>query len=337
MTSGFITPSDPVRAAAEDRRYLRTEGGALMRLGKAPDDHLMWVCGGCAAYSVCAWPLDRPAATRYATQAEAWAGAEDSALAHARSCFEPVSAAAPAPKPAPPLIFEVDPWLPVRLEPLVSMVRVIAPGAARLVAEKTGRTVPPSTRIVATTWYGMIRHQLAESLAAVSDLPSPPDWKARARLLLNALRTLPTPALAIPDRNGGVMVLVNLALAAGHSGPSIRTKLQHQFVHVLQLGDPARRAQAVCGLRIGASIDQDEAETEARAAESWTWQQVETERAREEATQRAEHAEQQERGQAEAACGRKRTACTWCDGEFYVPQDEPGPHSCPACDYKNGY
>jgi len=337
MTSGFITPSDPVRAAAEDRRYLRTEGGALMRLGEIPGDRLMWVCGGCAAENICAWPLDRPAATRYASQAEAWAGAEAEALAHARACFEPVSAAAPEPKPAPPLIFEVDPWLPVRLEPLISVLRAIAPGAAGLVAEKTGRTVPASTRIVATTWYGMIRHQLAESLATANSLPSAPGWKARARLLLGALRTLPTLAVAVPDRNGGVMVLVNLALAATHSGPSIRTRLQHQFVHVLQLGDPARRAQVVCGLRIGADTDQDESEAEARAAESWTWQQVQDERAREDAMWRAERAEQEDRDRAEAACGRKRTACTWCDGEFYVPADQPGPHSCPACDYKNGY
>jgi rubrerythrin len=193
----------------------------------------------------------------------------------------------------------------------------------------------------------MYRRHLAEALA-VSDLPPRPRWTVRARFALTALRTLPHLALTVPDRTGGVTILINAGFAG--SGGDTRATLLHELVHAVQLGDAAHRARAVRGLRIDTGVEQadpdwvraanllvDQDEAEATAAESWTWQQVEAERAQEDAMLRAEHAEQQERDQAEAACGRMRTACTWCDGEFYVPEDAPGPHSCPACDYKNGY
>lgn len=39
----------------------------------------------------------------------------------------------------------------------------------------------------------------------------------------------------------------------------------------------------------------------------------------------------------QARRGYVRTCCQWCDGEFFVPVDVPGPHSCRACGYKDGY
>lgn len=51
----------------------------------------------------------------------------------------------------------------------------------------------------------------------------------------------------------------------------------------------------------------------------------------------ADLAEQQQRDQAEAAVGRKRVACKWCDGEWYVPAEQEPPYTCPPCEHKNGY
>ena len=39
----------------------------------------------------------------------------------------------------------------------------------------------------------------------------------------------------------------------------------------------------------------------------------------------------------QAAVGNTRVACQWCDGEFYVPDDVPGPHTCWRCRHCDGY
>jgi hypothetical protein len=54
------------------------------------------------------------------------------------------------------------------------------------------------------------------------------------------------------------------------------------------------------------------------------------------ATQGAEQAAAQALDNHMAAEGMVRVACQWCDGEFHVPGNQPGPHSCTACAYKEG-
>lgn len=56
-----------------------------------------------------------------------------------------------------------------------------------------------------------------------------------------------------------------------------------------------------------------------------------------EAIQRYEIAADTAEDIRQAALGNTRTACQWCDGEFFVPADLPGPHTCWHCRPCDGY
>lgn len=364
-TVGFVEPSDP-RGQGTTARYLRTLGGALMRVDREPDRGLaMWICGACGAGNAYGWPLERPTPYRHATEDEAWSTAQDQALAHAHACRVPPRIAGARATPViasnasggrgcdenagREVMVEVDQRLPLVHQPLVELVETICEGLVDLVAEHTGVRMP-HILIGVTTWWGMRRWRLAEALAVTGRPRRWPGLRVHATYLWDTVRSRSTGfALAIPDSADGVTILIN-ATAAARCGLSVRRLLLHELRHAAQLADPSHRALVVDQIRhdtrverrdqawldrIDQVIEQDEAE--ACAAEDWTWAALNAHRAALDAEQQADIDQQAARDREEAERGNTRTACTWCDDEFYVPKDEPGPHSCQTCRYKNGY
>jgi len=359
---GFFEPSQPREGTA---RYLRTLGGAKMRADRHPDQGLAaWICGGCGAFNRYGWPWERPAPYRYATEDEAWAAAQDQALAHAHACQAPPRTAGAAAAPAVAshagddhccdetagdgrsVTVDVDPRLPVVHQPLVELLETICENLVDLVAEHTGVRMP-SIRIGVTTWWGMYRWRLAEAMTVAG--------RRRGGLwvcayLWDAVRWRTSDfAMALPDSSGGVTVLFN-ATAIARYELSVRRLLMHELRHAAQLADPAYRAVFVDQIRHDTRVQRrgrawlrhvdqllERSEAEARLAEDWTWSALNAERAALDAERSAELRRQAELDLEQAALGNRRTACRWCDGEFYVPEDAPGPHSCPACRYKDGF
>ena len=364
-TVGFFEPSEPRDSATA--RYLRTLGGALMRADREPERGLaMWVCGGCGAFNRNGWPLERPEPYRHATEDEAWSAAQDQALAHAHACPTPPPRAGGGQTASViasraggdrggdentgrEVTVDVDPRLPLAHQPLVQLLEVTCENLVDLVAEHTGAAMP-SIRIGVTTWWGLLRWQLAEAMAVAGRPGRRPGLRVHAAYLRDALRWRTSGlAVALPDRTGGVTILFN-ATAISHCELSVRRVLLHELRHVAQLADPSHRALFVDQIRhdtrvqrrdrawlrrVDQVLERDEAE--AREAEDWSWAALNAHRAAQDAEQQADidHQARVDREQAER--GNTRTACTWCDGEFYVPTGEPGPHSCPACRYKDGY
>lgn len=360
---GFFEPSEPRDSTA---RYLRTLGGAMMRVDREPDRGLaMWICGACGAGNAYGWPLERPTPYRHATEDEAWTAAQDQALVHATTCpLPPRTAGAQAPPviasragndpgcdentgDEPDVTVEVDPRLPVAHQPLVELVETICENLAGLVAEHTGVRMPV-IRIGVTTWWGMHCWRLSEALAVAGRRR--PGLRMYAFYLWDAVRHLTGGfAMAMPDSSGGVTVLFN-ATAIARCELSVRRLLLHELRHVAQLAGPAYRAVFVDQIRHDARVERrgrewlrhvdqllERSEAEARLAEGWTWAALNAERAVQDAEQKADLDRQAELDLEQAALGNRRTACQWCDGEFYVPDDVPGPHSCPGCRYKDGF
>lgn len=362
-TVGFFEPSEPRDTTA---RYLRTLGGAMMRVDREPDRGLaMWICGACGAGNTYGWPLERPTPYRHTTEDEAWTTAQDQALAHAHACRVPprVKGQQTAPVIASragddrgddenterEVTVDVDPSLPVIHQPLVELLQVTSENLADLVAEHTGARMP-SIRIGVTTWWGMHRWGLAEALAVAGRLWQRPSLRVYAASVRDALRYRTSGfAVAYPNRSGGVTVLFNASAISRHE-VSVRRLLLHELRHVAQLADPAHRTVVIDLIRHATGVERrdrewldqvdqllERCEAEAREAEDWTWAALNAHRAALDAEQQADIDQRAATDREQAERGNTRTACKWCDDEFYVPKDEPGPHSCRACRYKDGY
>jgi hypothetical protein len=364
-TVGFFEPSEPRDTTA---RYLRTLGGAMMRADRHLEQGLAaWICGGCGDGGRYGWPWERPEPYRFATADEAWSAAQGQALAHAHTCPAPPRAAggqtAPViatrvggdrgcdenPGGGREVTVDVDPRLPMVHQPLVELLETICENLVDLVAEHT-RAQMPSIRIGVTTWWGLCRWQLAEAMAVAGCPRRRPGLRVYASCLRDALRWRTSGlAVALPDRAGGVTVLVN-ATAIRHCELSVRRVLLHELRHVAQLADPSHRALFVDQIRHDTRVQLrdkewlrrvdrvlERNEAEAREAEDWTWAALNAHRAALDAEQQADLDRQAATDREQAERGNIRTACRWCDGEFYVPEDTPGPHSCTACRYKDGY
>ena len=342
MTSGFVEPAGPRPSATA--QYLRTAGGAAMRLDRAADGLLLWLCGGCRGEGWYGWPMTTMARSRHTSEAAAWSAAEDQALAHARTCT-----AEPQPQETTaPVLMVVDKAVPVVYQPLAELAGHLGEGLAALVAAHTNTPLPP-LRIVITTWYGLHRRHLAEAMAVSGRPGQRPSWRVHAAYLLTALRIPTDLGLTIPDRDGGITILVN-GPALAQSRISVRELLLHELRHAAQLARPWYRDLIVDQMRHDTGTErQDDAhaarvdaliqasEAEALEAEQWSWESLHEQRAHEAAEQQAEIERDQAADRDQAALGRARTACQWCDGEFYVDQDQLGPHTCFLCRDKDGY
>jgi hypothetical protein len=344
--SGFVEPAGGPRPSAS-AQYLRAAGGAPMRLDYAGEGRLMWVCGGCLGESWYGWPLWSAASSRHDDEAGAWAAARDQALAHAHQCIEPSQLTAG--EPAPRVQVLVERGLPVVYQPLVEHVDYLAEDQAELVREYTSTTEMPRVRIVVTTWWQFLRRRLGETMAVAGRPGRRAPWRVWAPFLADALRLSRDLATTIPDHAGGVTILIN-APALAHSRLSIRELLLHELRHAAQLAVPWYRAVFVDLMRHQARVQLRDAqflayvdvllersEAEAEAAEEWSWQALNAEREREAAVLQGELDELTASDREQAARGRMRVACKWCDFEYYVDQAEAGPHSCHLCRHKDGY
>lgn len=355
---GFFEPTEPRDSATA--RYLRTLGGAVMRADYHPERELaMWVCAGCQGEGRYGWPLDRPAPNRHATEQDAWSAAQEQALAHAHACraASRFQEAQPAPATASRVdgepagrwvTLDVDPRLALVHQPLVELVQTTCENLADLVAEHTGASMA-NIRIGVTTWWGMFHRRLTEALAVTGQSRSPRP-RVYAAYLYDAVRdSITRLATTFPDSFGGVTILINTT-AIAHCAVDVRRLLLHELRHAAQLADPAHRAMFIDQIRhdtrvqrrdtqwldrVDAALELDEAL--ACEAEDWTWAALNEQRAAEDAAWRAEADQRAETDRAQAALGNVRTACRWCNDEFYVSRGEPGPHSCRSCRYKDGF